>query len=127
MDARMRIRVLACLVLAAGCAKAKPAGDAASSKLPRRDLTVTVEAEVRQIAPDAKELVLWIPVPRDEEVQVLRQLAPDVPGGQSLVHDKENGNPALRVVIPSPGSAASARVTWTVSRVEQRVEGPAHP
>src|SRR5688500_5111610 len=115
------------VVFAAACVKAKPAGDPASAKLPRRDLTVTVEAEVRSVPTDAKELVLWIPVPRDEEVQVLRQLAPDVPGGQSLVHDRENGNPALRIVVPSPPAAASARVTWTVSRVEQRAEGPGHP
>ncbi len=128
----MRTRVLGLsvpfLVLAgASCVKAKPAGDPASSRLPRRDVTVTVEAEVHGVPNDAKELVLWIPVPRDEEWQILRQLAPDVPGGQSLVHDRENGNPALKVVIPSPPAAASARVTWTVSRVEQRLEGPGHP
>lgn len=125
MPTRMLALFLALAVT--GCAKAKPPGDAAAFKLPRRDLTVTVEAEIPSIAADAKELVLWIPVPRDEEVQVLRQLAPDVPGGQSFVHDIENGNPALKVVVPNPPVASSARVTWTISRVEQRAEGPGHP
>lgn len=108
----------------AGCLKARPVE---TTTLPRRDVVLTVAAAVRDIPADATELVLWIPVPRDESAQVLRQLTPAVPGEAEIVLDETNGNPALRVVLPDPAGTAEATVRFAVSRVEQRAGEPGHP
>ena len=90
---------------------------------PRREVTLSVQAEVASIPADAKELRLWLPVPRDEGAQVLEQLVPDTLDA-TVVIDRKRGNPALLVVLPRPASTAVARATFRVSRAEQR--GPIH-
>lgn len=85
-----------------------------------RSLALTVEAEVTGIPADATELRLWIPVPRNEEVQVLRDMDAGGTTATRIVTDGELGNRAVLVVVPRPSPAESARVTFHVTREEQR-------
>lgn len=95
--------------------------------MPLREVTLTVEAEVSGIPSDAKELRLWIPVPRDEGAQILARVIPETAGRPAVVTDTRLGNPALLVVLPSPAGSTTARVTFDVSRAVQRGAGVAHP
>lgn len=109
----------------AGCIRARaPQPD---RNAPLREVTLTVEAEVSGIPPDAKELKLWIPVPRDEGAQILARVIPEAPGRPAIVTDTKLGNPALLVVLPSPAGSTTARVSFEVSRAVQRGAGVAHP
>lgn len=109
----------------AGCVRARaPERD---PRAPLREVTLIVEAEVNGIPPDAKELKLWIPVPRDEGSQVLTRVIPEAPGQPVVVTDTRHGNPALLVVLRSPASSTTARVSFEVSRAEQRGAGVSHP
>ena len=122
----MRILLLAvsCL-LATGCRKAvAPAEQQARATLLRRDVVLTIEAEVPAIAPGATELVVWIPVPRDEPAQVLKQMTPDPASRGVVVVDRTHRNPAIRVLFPAPGASASVKVSFLVSRLEYRSDGP---
>jgi len=111
-------------LLAVGCVKARPPG---TVELPRRDVTLVFQVEVASIPQGSKELTLWVPVPRDERVQVLRSVGSDSPNAE-VVADLR-GNPALRIVVDGPAAAASAQVTVAISRVEERGAGElkSHP
>src|SRR5438552_16785995 len=121
----MRKVGLALLLLATGCVKAKPASGPA---LPRRDLTVTYEARIGAVPVGAKKLMVWIPIPRDERVQVLESVAPQVEGAKTeIVSDAAHGNPALQVTIANPKGDLDAKVACAVSRVEEKPGSAAHP
>ena len=118
MKRSLRFALLAGIAAASGCMHSHPPKTAA---LPRRDLTLDVQVQVADVPRDAAKLVMWIPVPRDESVQVLHAVAPDDAGGKtSIVVDQAHGNPALRVEIPQPPAAVAADVRFEVSRVEER-------
>jgi len=94
---------------------------AKTTALPRRDLTLTVHADVAGVPADAQRLVMWIPVPRDESVQVLHAVEPgDAPGKVAMVVDRAHGNPALRVELAKPPETVATEIQFEVSRVEER-------
>lgn len=107
----MRSRGLTALLLLttiAGCRRAVPAGARQeNAPLARRDLWLTLEAEVREVPAGATELVFWIPVPRDEPSQALRQITPDATARGEVVVDEVHRNPALRVLFADPGEDGS--------------------
>lgn len=121
--------VVAAPLLLGGCLKAAPPKEQQErATLARRDVVLTVEAEVPAIPPGATELVMWIPVPRDEPAQVLKQMTPDPTSPGVVVVDRTHRNPALRVLFPDPSASASVKVSFLVSRVERRHGEPGgHP
>jgi transglutaminase-like putative cysteine protease len=80
---------------------------------PRRDGVLVVDASVA--APGARKVLLWIPVPRDEQIQVLRQVS--APSDAKVVIDRRGGNRALQLEIPETGHA---HVEFSLTRGEER-------
>lgn len=124
MNATPALLALSTALLVPGCIRAR--APSVASTPPIREVVLTVDASVTEIPPDAKELRLWIPVPRDEGAQSLLRVIPDVPGAASVVADSK-GNPSLLVILRRPASSAAAKATFEVSRAEQRGPGTPHP
>lgn len=119
------VLVLALAGAASGCVKAR--GPDPARVAPRRDVVLSVSAEIADVPEGAKELRMWIPVPRDEGAQVLHRVTPEGRVDTRIVRDERLGNTAMLVVVKEPARSVSAGASFAVSRAEQRGPGRAHP
>ena len=121
----LQVPVLAVIAALSGCVKAR--GPDPARIAPRRDVVLHVDANIADVPEGAKELRLWIPVPRDEGAQVLERVTAAPGVDARVVRDERRGNTALEVVVKEPARAVSASASFAVSRAEQRGAGRAHP
>lgn len=115
----------AVLLLTTGCVRARAPQPGETA--PIREVTLVVDAEVSGIPDGAKELRLWIPVPRDDGAQVLTRLSSDSAANAVVVTDSRRGNAALLLVRTAPSWSERSRVTVDVARADQRGAGASHP
>lgn len=118
---RSRFPLLLLPLLASSCvhpaAARAPVAAAAVGVLPHRGGTLSYDATVAAPA-GAKKIVLWIPVPRQEPVQVVGKVT--APEHSTRVSDRTHANPAIRVEL-DPANPTT-HVEFELLRAE---EGPA--
>lgn len=120
----MRFPMTLCVAaVAAGCVHARPRPDVR----PRRDgvlsIRGTLDAPASPAAAAAKTVVVWVPVPRDETIQVLRGQRVTLPSGATAarVEDAAHGNAALRIEIPA-GVPARFEIEYALTRGAERAK-----
>jgi transglutaminase-like putative cysteine protease len=75
-----------------------------TAELPRQvSVRLTTRVELPRVGPEARRVQLWIPIPRDDEHQVVREIS--APGSPQLTREPTLGNRFLYYEISSPESA----------------------
>jgi len=67
-----------------------------------RTFRFTYALEVRSIPPGARELSVWVPVPKTDRHQVVRELKVTAPVAYAIAHEKKYGNSILHVSAAAP-------------------------
>lgn len=87
-----------------------------------RTFEVTYVGHVTDVPEDTKKLRVWLPVPRDSEVQKITDLKVTGADGIRMTEEPLHGNRMAYVEIPSPGTSVDLTMTFTCEREEDRVD-----
>jgi len=93
---------------------------ARAQAVPLRSLNFTYRADIPISNPAAKKLEAWIPLPREDAFQQVRDLKIDTPIHFEIVDQRSNGNRVahLEALAPLPATIPIA-ITFVVTRREE--------
>ena len=96
---------------------------AGAQAAPLRSFNFTYHADIPISNPTAKKIEAWIPLPREDTFQQIRDLKIDTPAHFEIVDQHSNGNRVahLEALPPMPASIP-VTITFTVTRREQAAD-----
>jgi transglutaminase-like putative cysteine protease len=119
------VLVLACIAFA-GIAVLSVYSDTGASL---RNFEFTYIARIPALPADAKTSRIWIPLPQSGQYQTIANLKIETPFTYTEYRDPEYGNEYLYLQVPAPkiSEPSEVRVSFEVTRHEDRVVFEAHP
>jgi len=124
---------LSALVALSACAadgrvdRFQPAPTATSSATPERRFEFVYEATVKDAPAGAATVDLWLPVAQDAPFQQVLVRSVEAPAGHVITTEPTLGNRILHTRVPAASLPLTVRVTYDVTRREQKTDFAAAP